>query len=178
MGNGCSKKISWLHWIVSLTSVFHNNLKNLTPFPPFILLWAKSDYSSYNIPIVSWTTPSVHHTEVGALEISITKALSLSLWFLKSLDNYNILGHSCQDHLFSWLIWFFLFLKKIFTILFHQSLCISLGLIFPWLHPWPGSSLVSLCSVPASHSMCPLSHVRGSALTPSFKPSCIFRIVS
>lgn len=174
------KKISWLHWIVLLTSVFLNHLTNLTPVPPFILLLAISDHSSCYVDIVfkNQTLCPPRRILHPCIAISITKSLSLPLLFLEFLGNFSIFGTQLPRSSF-FLVDLILSLKKILAILLHQTLCIPLGFVFPWLHSWSGSPplFITMFS-PAFHSVCPLSHLRESAFTPSFKPPCIFRIVS
>ena len=98
------QKIPWLHGIVSLTSIILNNLTNLTPFPLFIVLFAKSEYSLTNI--VFSTMPSCPKQSFTPLHCNfhnyiIGFAIIVAGVFLAILV-YS--GHSCQDYLSSWLI--------------------------------------------------------------------------
>lgn len=122
----------WFHWLLSLSTVWKS--------------WLHSHHLfcfSINLTIL----PSIsYHLQDQACPLStrqksaplhcyfLTKSLSFPPLFLETLGNFSISGHSCQDNLFSWLIWFFLKKKSL------QLFCIQLD-VFLWDLFFPGSIL-------------------------------------
>lgn len=125
------KKIPWLHWIVLLTSVFLNNLTNLTPVPPFM---------GHNVDIVfkNQTLCPPHRILHPCIAVSITKSLSLPLLFLEFLGNFSIFRTQLPRSSF-FLVDLILFLKKknpcnsfASNFMYPLGVCFSLAPFLVW----------------------------------------------